>query len=55
MNIVTIGRGAHGSSGLRDLFEPTQKFELVGLVTQPNLKIFTTQPNSTIYFQVVPN
>ena len=32
--------------GLRDFFDPTQKFGFVRLATQPNPKIFTTQPNS---------
>ena len=31
--------------GLRDFFDLTQKLLLVGLVIQPNPKIFTTQPN----------
>ena len=39
-------RGVHGPGWieLRDFFDPTQKF-LLRLITQPNPKIFTTQPN----------
>ena len=31
----------------RFVFDPTQKFVLVGFVTQPNPKLFATQPNPT--------
>ena len=47
-SIISV-RGVHGPGwvGLGDFFDPTQKFEFVGLVTQPNPNFFTTQPNPT--------
>ena len=51
-NGVADIRGVHGPGwvALGDFFDPTQKFGLVGLVTQPNPKFFTTQPNPTSIF-----
>ena len=44
---LAVVRCVYGSNwiGLKDFFDPTQKFRLVGLVTQPDPKIFTTQPS----------
>ena len=52
LRIKVLGRGIHcpGWVGLSDFFDPTQKFGLVGLVTQPNPKLFTTRPNPTRNF-----
>ena len=41
---IDVSTRVHGLGwvGLEDFFDPTQKFGLVGLVTQPNPKFFTT-------------
>ena len=45
-------RGVHGSDWVEGFFYPTQKFGLVGLVTQPNSKNFTTQPTQPSIFEL---
>ena len=49
-------RGVHGSGwvGLEDFFDPTQKFGFVGLVTQPNQKLFQPNPLFSGWVRVGP-